>query len=113
MPILRRFQLWTAMKVLSVPLGILAFSWVTTALAADPRNGRLFAQRHCAACHAITPHARNEVADAPSFDVIARKYHFNARSLMAAIETPHPKMNLPPSEEYVEDLAAYISSLSN
>lgn len=82
------------------------------ALAADPAQGRVLAQRHCAACHVIAPATRNEVADAPPFDVIGRKYGFDAERVLRAILAPHPRMNFSPGRAEATDLAAYIGTLS-
>jgi hypothetical protein len=39
------------------------------------------------------PPERNEVADAPPFEVIARKNSFNPTALAFALLEPYPKMN--------------------
>ncbi len=83
----------------------------TAAQAADVRLGERLAQSHCAACHIVAPHARNEVADAPPFEVIARKYGFDASAIRFAIVGPHPKMNFTPDPAEATDIAAYIATL--
>ena len=100
------------MKALSWCIAAAAWLAAFPLAAADADNGRMLAQRHCAACHAIAPGARNEVADAPPFDVIGRKHGFSAEELALAMLTPHPKMNFVPARRDVADLAAFIASLA-
>jgi len=83
----------------------------SSALAADPDNGRLLAANQCAVCHAIAPLQRPEVAAAPPFDVIARTYGSNPAALVLAILGPHPRMNFAPQRSDAEDIAAYIATL--
>jgi hypothetical protein len=59
--------------VRSVTLGIVIFSAQST-LAADADNGKRQAQQHCSPCHIIEPNQRQELADSPPFETIARKY---------------------------------------
>lgn len=80
------------------------------AAAADADKGKQLAESHCAPCHAVT-RLRDEVADAPPFDAIGRKYGFDADALMNAILGPHPKMNFSPRRGEAADLAAYISAM--
>ena len=79
--------------------------------AADAENGRRLAQVQCAACHIVAPGQRQEVAQAPPFETIARKYGGNLELLVAAISGPHPKMNFSPTRGETADLAAYIGTL--
>lgn|SRR5581483_2268805 len=99
------------MNVHKVAIVIVALMAASHAMAADAGRGKRLAQERCAACHAIGPQARNEVADAPPFDVIARKYGFSADSIAFAIAGPHPKMNFSPRPAQAADIAAYISTL--
>ena len=64
------------------------------AFAADP--GGAETEHQCAACHQVTPHPRNELADAPAFDLIGGKNGFDAAALASALLGPHPKMNFSP-----------------
>ena len=98
-----KVPLWIALMALTLP---------STVLAADANNGRDIAQRQCAACHMVAPHQRNEVADAPPFDVIGRKNGFDAEMLAYALLAPHPKMNFVPTQNEAMDVAAYISTLA-
>ena len=95
-------------------LGVIALFVVGAMLnarAADARRGQSLAEDRCASCHAVVPHARSEVADAPPFDVIARKYDFDAAAIAHAITGPHPKMNFSPQPAQAADVAAYIAGL--
>ncbi len=78
---------------------------------ADAKTGRRLAQSRCAACHIVAPEERREVAQAPPFETIARKFGTNYELLVAAIRGPHPKMNFAPTRRETEDLAAYIATL--
>jgi mono/diheme cytochrome c family protein len=82
------------------------------ALAQDIDRGRDIALQQCAACHIVTRVQRNEVADAPPFEMIGRKRGFEAAALAYAILDPHPKMNFIPTQQEAADVAAYISGLS-
>ncbi len=81
------------------------------ARAADAGRGLQLAQSHCASCHIVAPHARNEVADAPPFEVIAKKYIYNESAIRQAITGPHRKMNFSPGHQEAADIAAYIATL--
>jgi cytochrome c len=92
-------------------IALFALTAMLNARAADAGHGQRLAQEHCAACHAVAPHARSEVADAPPFDVVARKYHSDAGAILHAIAGPHPKMNFSPRPAQAADIAAYIAGL--
>jgi mono/diheme cytochrome c family protein len=82
------------------------------ASAADADNGKRVAQQHCSPCHIVEPNQRQELADSPPFEAIARKYA-NAPELIAfAILAPHPRMNVTLSRREAQDLAAYIATLA-
>ena len=99
------------MSVFRGLLVALAF-WAAPACAADAGRGKEIAEHQCAACHQATPHQRNELADAPPFDLIGRKNGFDAAALAFALLESHPKMNFSPSQQDAADVAAYISTLS-
>lgn len=88
-----------------------AMAMAIDARAADAGNGKRLADSHCASCHVVAPQARSEVADAPPFDVIGRKYGFDAGAIAHAIVGPHPKMNFSPRPAEAADLAAYMATL--
>jgi mono/diheme cytochrome c family protein len=81
------------------------------ARAADAEHGKRMALAHCAACHNVGERPSKEVAQSPSFAVIARKYAFKPDAIAAAIAGPHPKMNFAPSAGEAADVAAYIATL--
>jgi mono/diheme cytochrome c family protein len=81
--------------------------------AADSNNGERIAQSRCAACHiVVAPNQRRDVADAPPFDTIARKFNFNADMLVFHLLEPHPKMNFALTRPEANDVAAYMSTLA-
>ncbi len=80
----------------------------SSACGADADAGRRLAQLRCAACHVVDQSQRNEIADAPPFAAIGRKFDFNADSLVAALTGPHAKMNFSVRGRDAEDIAAYI-----
>ena len=84
--------------------------FVAPALAADAENGKRVAEVRCV--NMVAPSPRREVADAPPFDVIARKYQVQPETLAFAILDPHPRMNVALSSREAEDIAAYINTLA-
>jgi mono/diheme cytochrome c family protein len=90
---------------------VLAAAAAGSARAADAGKGKRLAEEHCATCHAVTPQGSGVVADSPPFEVIARKYHYDAGMIAAAIAGPHPKMNFAPGAKTAADIAAYIATL--
>ena len=60
-------------------------------------------------CRGSEPAA--ELATAPPFDAIVRKYGFNSAMLAYAILSPHPQMNMSISRAEADDIAAYIATL--
>jgi mono/diheme cytochrome c family protein len=86
---------------------------VQTAAAADADNGKRLALLRCATCHIVVPNQRDEVADSPPFETIARKFGSDAELIAVTILSPHPRMNLTLTRREAEDIAAYISTLAN
>jgi cytochrome c len=84
----------------------------SAAFGGDVERGKRLAQLRCAACHIIGPGPRAEVADAPPFEVIGRKWSFNADALVFALVGPHRKMNFGLTRPDADDVAAYIASLA-
>jgi cytochrome c len=101
------------MDVVKSVMTIFAALLISPALAQDPGRGKSLAQDHCSPCHIVAPLTRNEVADAPPFDLIGRRYGFDQLRLMQAIRGPHPKMNFSPDPSDAAAIAAYIASLAN
>jgi mono/diheme cytochrome c family protein len=93
--------------------GILLGSSAAQANAGDADNGERIAQSRCAACHIVeAPNQQREVADAPPFETIARKFDFNADMLVFHLLEPHPKMNFALTRREANDVAAYMSTLA-
>jgi cytochrome c len=84
----------------------------SSARGADADAGRRLAQLRCAACHIVGQSERAEVADAPPFPIIGRKFGFNYDSLVFALMGPHAKMNFGLSTPEAVDVAAYITTLA-
>jgi cytochrome c len=76
------------------------------------QRGRQLAQARCASCHMIAPQHREELADAPPFDVIARKANFDSNQLINLLTSPHHKMNFALSPSEAADIAAYMHTLA-
>ena len=84
----------------------------SSALGADAEAGRHLAQLECAACHIVAPNQRDEIADAPPFEVIGRKFGFNFDMLVVSLMGPHAKMNFSLRRPEAADIAAYIGTLA-
>jgi len=83
-----------------------------SAFGAEAEAGRRLAQMQCAPCHIVMRSQRQEVADAPPFEVIGRKFGFNSDALVVNLMGPHAKMNFSLRRSDAENIAAYISSLA-
>jgi cytochrome c551/c552 len=104
---------WFRLLVFVAVIALFVLGVVLRAPAADAGSGQRLAQEHCAACHAVAPHTRSEVADAPPFDAIGRQYGFDADRIAHAIAGPHPKMNFSPGPREAADIAAYTATLGH
>jgi cytochrome c len=102
---------WFRVLLFLVVIALFAIVAAINARAVDVGRGQRLAQDHCAACHSIAPHTRSEVADAPPFDAIGRKYGHDAGAIATVIAGPHPKMNFAPRPAEAADIAAYIAKL--
>jgi mono/diheme cytochrome c family protein len=80
--------------------------------AADADKGKRLAEMRCVPCHAVAPAARRDVADAPPFETIARKFAAQPEILAFSLLDPHPRMNVALTRREVEDVAAYINTLA-
>jgi mono/diheme cytochrome c family protein len=91
----------------------LALSFTTAVtFAGDVERGKHIAQDRCASCHIVGRGLRSIVADSPPFEVIGRRYGFNEDNLLAALVSPHAKMNFAVRGRDAEDVAAYIATLA-
>jgi mono/diheme cytochrome c family protein len=82
-----------------------------SARAADAASGKRLAQARCSLCHIVEPDQREELANSPPFETIARRSGFDADMLAYLILSPHPRMNMTLSRTESEDIAAYIATL--
>ena len=92
--------------VLAVILG------VTPALCCRPGQRGTTGAGTLRAVPAIESDQRRQVADAPPFEVIARKFGLNPEMLAFSLLDPHPRMNLMLTRREAQDIAAYISTLA-
>jgi len=93
-------------------LSLLASQSARTEEGVEVRQGRVLAQRECAACHGVTPGAPSRAAGAPNFTAVAITPGMSPLALRVALQTPHPSMpNLVLSPDELRDIAAYIMSL--
>jgi mono/diheme cytochrome c family protein len=83
-----------------------------SAFGADAAAGRRLAQMRCSPCHIVAPNQRQEVADAPPFEAIGRKFGFNSDILVLNLMGPHAKMNFSLRRPDAEDIAAYVGTLA-
>jgi mono/diheme cytochrome c family protein len=83
----------------------------SAALGADVEAGKRLAQQRCAACHVVDANQRSEVADAPPFEVIGRKFGADSDVLLFDLMGPHAKMNFALRRRDAANVAEYIQSL--
>ena len=102
----------TGRTSLALWLAFAATCLAQAAYAADADNGRRVAQARCALCHLVEPQQRQEVADSPPFETIARRPDFNAEMLAFLLLDPHPRMNVPMTRREAQDIAAYVATLA-
>jgi mono/diheme cytochrome c family protein len=84
----------------------------SVAFGADAEAGQRLAQLRCAACHVVGQNQRREIAEAPPFVVIGRKFGFDSDALVFALIGPHAKMNFGLTQPEATDVAAYIATLA-
>lgn len=82
------------------------------AIGAEAEAGRQLAQLRCSPCHIVAPNQRQEIADAPPFEVIGRKFGFNSDLLVMNLMGPHAKMNFSLRRSDADNIAAYIATLA-
>ncbi len=82
---------------------------------ASPARGLAYAQRVCAACHAVeTGQTSSPNPQAPPFEVIANLPGMTPTALNAWLHSPHPSMpNLIVAPDDRGDVAAYLNSLKH
>jgi mono/diheme cytochrome c family protein len=94
-------------------LSLAAVLTATAAIAGDADAGRQLAQGRCGTCHVTGPWRADVFADAPPFEVIARKFPAGEANLIMTLRGPHEKMNFRPSQGEADDIAAYIRTLAH
>lgn len=78
----------------------------------DRENGRVIAERWCAACHLVGPDQTSAAADIATFMEIARAAPDDLSALEGFLADPHPVMpDMSLSRTEIRDLIAYIASL--
>jgi len=101
-----------SVRLLLFCLTLSTFGVAPAAVAADADNGKRLAEAKCVTCHAVGPAQRREVADAPPFETIARKFAFSPELLAFAMLEPHPRMSVSLTRREAQDIAAYINTLA-
>jgi mono/diheme cytochrome c family protein len=90
---------------------VFAGTLVTGASAADAANGKILAQRWCAACHVVASDQQIANGQAAPFSAIGKTPDLDAGKLALFLLVPHPKMpDMALSRAEAADLAAYIVS---
>jgi cytochrome c len=94
-----------------------ASSAVPAPLSQEVQRGRVFAEKHCATCHAVGHTGSSPYAPAPPFRTLHERYDVEAlaEALAEGIVVGHrgarqmPQFVLSPAE--IDDLLAYLKSL--
>jgi len=80
--------------------------------AADVEQGRIIAERWCAACHLVGPGQDTATDQVTTFAQIARRDDLTTDSLRRFLQMPHPPMpDLQLSNRDIRALIAYLESL--
>lgn len=84
-----------------------------TAASGNPEAGAAIARAWCANCHLVSPDQAVARTEAPSFQTLADEPDRTIEGLEAFLFDPHPPMpNLDLSRDQIDDVIAYILSLS-
>src|SRR5690349_12662202 len=82
------------------------------AWAADPVEGGRIAERWCSSCH-VTSNRSGGTDAVPTLESIANDRHRSPEWVRQWLNDPHPPMpNLPLTRAQIEDVVAYLGSLS-
>lgn len=102
-----------ATAIAALAAAILSLSVASAAMAAgDEQAGKDLARRWCSGCH-IVDRSGGGTDAAPPFPVIARRNPKDRTWLRAWLTDPHPPMpNLNLSRQQIDDVVAYLDSLS-
>jgi len=90
----------------------LSLALLASARGADVQAGNRLAQLTCAACHIVAPNQRQEIAEAPPFEMIARQFATDPDGLVMNLMGPHARMNFGLGRSDAENVAAYIATLA-
>jgi mono/diheme cytochrome c family protein len=110
------------LPLLSIALALAVAACASTAsirriVDADTRRaaqaGRVYAEDHCASCHAIERGATaSRAPSAPAFKSVADTQGMTATALQVWLRTPHETMpDFIVPDAAIDDLAAYLASL--
>lgn len=100
-----------------VTVTLAAFAVAPALLAEHPpsdRRGLVFAEQHCAGCHAVHPDLPSPDPEAPSFDTIANRPGVTHATLRRFLRDSHnypETMNFQVDARRIRDLADYIVTL--
>jgi mono/diheme cytochrome c family protein len=100
------------LQLLRFGLVLSALFVASDAFAADAANGQRLAEARCVTCHRVGTYRPRVIADAPPFDLIARKFALDPGALAFSMLDPHPRMNVTLTRREAEDIAAYINTLA-
>ena len=85
----------------------------SVALGADGEAGKRFARQRCAVCHIVERNHRHEVAKAPPFEAIRRKFGADPALLAFNLMGPHANMHVTLTRRDAANVAEYIRTLGN
>lgn len=104
------------MNVLRITLSLFVLAIITDSASADSaQRGHTFAQKNCAACHAIGTSGESTNPRSPPFRVIAHKYQPReleealSEGIVVSHDMPMPQFELDPND--IEDLITYLEKL--
>ena len=89
-------------------------SSTSTGWSVEAQRGQALAEKHCAACHAVTVNAVSPNPQAPPFADIAGKPGVTRETLRRFLQDSHnfpAPMNFRISPDAARDLAAYLATL--
>jgi cytochrome c len=83
-----------------------------TAWAGDPAEGRVIAERWCSSCH-VTGNRSGGTDAVPTLESISNDPRRSPEWVRQWLNDPHPPMpNLPLTRAQIDDVVAYLESLS-
>ena len=83
-----------------------------TAWAGDPAKGRVIAERWCSSCH-VAGNRSGGTDAVPTLESISNDPRRSPEWVRQWLNAPHPPMpNLPLTRAQIEDVVAYLESLS-